>query len=96
MYTATLKVDNWEERQRHMELGSKTQCSMRGLKEKYPMSSRKFTIAFDVGQDWRRRPWKLSAIMAGGEGWRIKALHERGQLEGEVGVCWVGERSGQR
>lgn len=69
---------------------------MRGLQEKYHMSSREFAIAFDVGQDWRRRPWKLSAIMAGREEWRIKALHERGQLEAEVGARWVGERFGQR
>lgn len=34
----------------------------------------------------------MSTIVAGGEGWRIKARQERGQLKGEVEALWVGGR----
>lgn len=56
------------------------------------MSSRKSAIAFDLGESWRRRLRRMSTIVAGGEGWRIKALQQRGQLEREVGALWVGGR----
>lgn len=34
----------------------------------------------------------MSTIVASGEERRVKAVHERGQLEEEGGAFWIGER----
>ena len=62
-------------------------CLMQTLKIKSQKSSRKLAIAFDLKEDWRRRPWKRSKTVAGGEGRGM----QRGQLEGKWGVPDKGE-----